>query len=183
MILCMWGVCHSPRRSHGSAWPCEISRQSRADNPGAACFDPRLFKGFLGSEECLAQPLSPVSVFNKTCLQTSHGIHRSCKGTNTFTPSSSIVTLLEEFSRFAVFGVSESLPGAPNFPRVTEQPTWTGCPFEKQIFFLKVFSISPNFIPLSHICVFFELLSSLPLANSILEMPGKKLGGKKTLFV
>lgn len=150
---------------------------------GLLCFDPRLFKGFLGSEECLAQPLSPVSVFNKTCLQTSHGIHRSCKGTNTFTPSSSIVTLLEEFSRFAVFGVSESLPGAPNFPRVTEQPTWTGCPFEKQIFFLKVFSISPNFIPLSHICVFFELLSSLPLANSILEMPGKKLGGKKPLFV
>lgn len=32
------GVCHSPRRSHGSAWPWEISRQSRPDNPGAAVF-------------------------------------------------------------------------------------------------------------------------------------------------
>lgn len=96
--------------------------------------------------------LLPRQGFNKTCLQTIHGTHRSCKGTNTFTPS--IVTVLEEFSRFAVFRVSESLPGAHNFPRVTEQPAWTGCPVEKQIFFLKVFSVSPNFIPLSDLCVF-----------------------------
>lgn len=120
--------------------------------------------------------LLPRDVFNKTCPQTSYGIHRPCEGTNTFTPTSSIVTLLEEFSRFTIFRVSKNLPGAHNFPLDLQSSQRRLVVLLKNSFSFWKCSLSAPISFFSQICVFFELSSSLPLTDSILETPGKKLG-------
>lgn len=101
-----FGICHSPRRSHVSAGPCEISRQSWADDPDTIVFwSPpflRICWFWRGSSTTSISHFSFCSLwcfcqrgFNRICLQTSHEVHRSCKRRNIFTPCSiSMLSLL-----------------------------------------------------------------------------------------
>lgn len=97
-----WGVSCilvsiSLRRSCVSAGPCETSRQSRADDPEAAVFWSRSFlrsswfrRGSSATyishfSFCSFQCFFQKEGVNIICLWTSHEIHRSWKGRNTFT--------------------------------------------------------------------------------------------------